>query len=214
MTKPLVVELAGTPRSGKSVLIDILDHYLRRNGFSTRVLAEGARTCPFDKKDHVQLTCWGANRVINNLLETMLVSGPTYDVVISDRGIFDILAFIHLLRLQGEITENEESVLNQYLLFGRWRTSIDVVFLLITTPEEALKREFKHKFVQKYGRIMNPQMLSQLNVCYKYVQETFGPLFSKVIRLDATNNSIAERAKVIVDTVVQMLSTRSQRSST
>ena len=211
MTKPLVVELAGTPKSGKGVLIEILDQYFRRNSLSAKVLAEGARTCPFDKRDHVEFTCWGANRIVNNLLEALLVSGPTYDVVVLDRGIFDVLAFIHLLRLQGEIAEDEESVLSQYLLFERWRISIDVVFLLITAPEEALQREFKHKLVQEYGRIMNPETLAQLNSCYSYVQQTFGHLFSKVIGLDATYTSIDERAKVIVDTVVQMLSTRSQR---
>lgn len=204
MRKPLVVEFAGTPKTGKGTLIEVIHNYFRRDGVRVKILAEGARSCPFDKSEHVSFTCWGANRVINHLLENVLAYGDLNDLLIMDRGLFDILAFLHLLKMEGVLAASDEKMLQDYILFREWRQLVDVVFLFTAPPEVALEREFKHLLVQRYGRIMNPDTLSTLNQAYEYSFREFQNLF-KVRHMDTATLSLKERAEIIVDFIDERL---------
>ena len=57
---PIFIEFAGSPKSGKTACIEIIRHFLRRNGFRVLTPAEGAsKRTPFDlREDWVSLNAW------------------------------------------------------------------------------------------------------------------------------------------------------------
>jgi putative protein kinase ArgK-like GTPase of G3E family len=48
--RPLVIEICGTPKAGKTTAINALNIFLKRNGFSTSLVHEMAAICPVRNK--------------------------------------------------------------------------------------------------------------------------------------------------------------------
>ena len=60
--RPVFVEFAGTPKSGKSTCIDTINHFFRRVGYKVLAPTEGAskRTPYYLKENLVSFNAWSA----------------------------------------------------------------------------------------------------------------------------------------------------------
>jgi putative protein kinase ArgK-like GTPase of G3E family len=60
--RPIFVEFAGTPKSGKSTCIDTINHFFRRVGYKVLAPTEGAskRTPYYLKENLVAFNAWSA----------------------------------------------------------------------------------------------------------------------------------------------------------
>ncbi|MBV9993508.1 MAG: hypothetical protein JOZ72_19705 [Alphaproteobacteria bacterium] len=70
LNSPLIVEFSGSPKSGKSTNIDIVQHFFKRSGFTVWAPTEGAskRTPYILKRDLVAFNAWSLNYAISELL--------------------------------------------------------------------------------------------------------------------------------------------------
>lgn len=68
--QPIVVEFAGTPKSGKSTNIDVLNHFLRRSEFKVAAPTEGvSKRTPYNlKSDLMAYNSWALCYAISELL--------------------------------------------------------------------------------------------------------------------------------------------------
>lgn len=92
-SRPLFVEFAGTPKSGKSTCIDTVSHFFRRLDYKVLAPTEGAskRTPYYLKKNLVAFNAWSASYALTHILEGRYGSDE-YHIVILGRGLFDALA--------------------------------------------------------------------------------------------------------------------------
>lgn len=128
--RPLFVEFAGTPKSGKSTCIDTVQHFFRRVGFKVLAPTEGAsKRTPYYLKDNwLSFNTWSATYALTHILEGKYGTDQ-YHLSILDRGLFDALAWFELLNSRGDIPDFDCETIQNVLLIEHWQQMIDVVFL-------------------------------------------------------------------------------------
>lgn len=197
--RPLFIEFCGTPKSGKTTCSGALTHFLKRNGFGALTLTERAGVCPLRRKTHMSFNVWTACASLTQMLEAL---DRDHEIVVLDRGIFDALCWFNFMEMIGRLTAAEKAAIFSFLLMDRWRHLIDIVFLMTTTPEEALRREYQYQLTQKEGSIMNIRTLSLFNQAIELTHTTMSKHFKSVISIDTTDLSPANGArKIAVDTL-------------
>ena len=207
--RPVFVEFAGTPKSGKSTCIEIVRHFFRRLEYKVLTPAEGAsQRTPYyfkAKGDLIAFNTWSASYALMHVLEGL--HGPDqYDLAILDRGLFDALAWFEVLAAQEKTTNEVRDQVQDFLQIEYWRSAIDAVLLFTTDAETAMDRENSDKLIGDHGQAMNPEFLAELNGAYGRVQAKFADRFSRFESIDTSRSAkttpemTAERvANIILD---------------
>lgn len=204
---PLVVEFAGSPKSGKSTNIDIVTHFFKRTGFRVWSPTEGAsKRTPFQLRgDLVAFNVWALNYAINEILLSCQHPEP-YDLVVLDRGVFDSLAWMRLLRdHRGELTEKQYCAIEGFALHPKWADIVGRICLFTCAPETSMKREHETKLIVREGTAMKSGMLEELRRQYDILGDAFASNYP--IRKFSTENGAKPRdtGGEIVDDILQLL---------
>lgn len=183
--RPVFVEFAGTPKSGKSTCIEIVRHFFRRLDYKVLAPAEGAsrRTPYYLKDDLIAFNTWSASYALMHVLEG-LHGSDQYDLAILDRGLFDALAWFELLASRGEISSEVRDQVQGFLQIEYWRSIIDAVLLFTTDAETAMERENNDKLIKEPGQAMNEGFLEELNDAYGEVRTKYADQFSRFEIID------------------------------
>lgn len=209
LERPVFVEFAGTPKSGKSTCIEIVRHFFRRLDYNVLVPAEGAsQRTPYyfkAKNDLIAFNTWSASYALMHLLEGL--HGPDqYDLAILDRGLFDALAWFELLAARNDISDDIRDQIQSFLQIDHWRLAIDTVLLFTTDAKTAMDRENSDKLISEPGRAMEPSFLAELNGAYDKVRTKYAGQFSRFESIDTgaarqTNpqGTAHEVARIILD---------------
>ena len=128
-----------------------------------------------------------------------------------DRGLFDALAWFQFLAQRGAIEPDDKDAVQRFLTIGHWRSVVDLVFLFTTDPAISMAREHSETLIQKPGRAMNPEVLTQLNDAYKIVRADFAPLFNDV-RDVATGNDTTPQSTAfeVVTKILESIGARTE----
>ncbi len=177
-SRAFVVELAGTPKSGKSTSVEAIRHFFKRHGFRVHVLTERADQCPIPMKGHLFFNTWCATSTLAELLAT--VDTPT-DLIIVDRGLFDALIWFQTQAKRGELSECELLHIENFLLMDRWKDLFDLVVVLRASAPIALKREHAQRITERPGSIMNSPMLEKLCDAVDDATDHYGKRFKKIL---------------------------------
>ena len=193
--RPVFIEFAGTPKSGKSTCIDIVHHFFRRVGFKVLAPAEGAskRTPYYLRNNLMAFNTWSASYALMHVLEG-LYGSDRYDLAILDRGLFDALAWFQLLAARTDdsrITEDERDQVQEFLQITHWRSAIDVVLLFTADPETSLEREQSNKLIGEHGNAMNPEFLADLNSAYGEVKTSYADHFARFAEINTSSTEEA-----------------------
>ena len=176
--KPVVIEFAGSPKAGKSTTIDILAHFFKRMGFQVWAPTEGAskRTPYHLKRNLIAFNTWTLNYAISELLVAYF-NVDHQDLIILDRGPYDSLAWLGLLKKQSEdenkLTDKEFEILRDFAVNTRWSALFSRVYLFECSVETSLARENESKLTQEPGTAMNEAMLTALLREYKAMKQEF-----------------------------------------
>ncbi len=189
--KPLFVEFAGTPKSGKSSCIGTVAHFFRRMEYRVLAPTEGAskRTPPFLKDDLLAYNTWSACYALTQIWEARYHS-DRYHIALLDRGLFDALVWFEFLQAEGTIGQHECQVIQDFLVLPKWRDLVDLVLLFTVDPDEAMRREHEGTLVHhKEGRAMNPAFLGKLNRAYQTVKDQHAEQFALFQCIDTSTGS-------------------------
>ncbi len=159
--KPLFIEFAGTPKSGKTTALTALQLFLKRSGVSVRVYQERASVAPLSDKGTAWFNTWVTCATLMGMIEAR--EDDKLDVFILDRGLFDGLVWIDWQERTLRLSKSDAETFRSFILTPRWWRMIDLIFVMQCEPEFSLKREYAGQITSKIGTIMNPETLSQLN---------------------------------------------------
>ena len=190
--RPVFIEFAGTPKSGKSTCIEIVRHFFRRLDYKVLTPAEGAsQRTPYyfkAKNDLIAFNTWSASYALMHVLEGL--HGPDqYDLAILDRGLFDALAWFEVLAAQEKTTNEVRDQVQSFLQIEYWRSAIDAVLLFTTDAETAMDRENSDKLISEHGQAMNPEFLAELNGAYGRVQTKYAGKFTRFESIDTSDSA-------------------------
>ena len=203
---PLVVEFAGSPKSGKSTNIDIVTHFFKRVGFRVWSPTEGAsKRTPFQlRRNLVAFNTWALNYAINEILLSCQHPEP-YDLVILDRGVFDSLAWMRLLRDREELTDGEYRAIESFALHPKWADTVGRICLFTCAPQTSMSREHETKLIFGEGTAMKGGMLAPLLRQYESLRDEFGDKYP--IQNFSTDNGATPRETggKIADDILSLL---------
>jgi predicted NUDIX family phosphoesterase/thymidylate kinase len=200
LEKPLIIEFAGTPKSGKTSCISAIAKFLRRNEIPVKVVTERASTCPIGNKHHLFFNTWTGAQSLCQMIEAL--DAHRFNVVILDRGLFDTLVWINFLHARKAASLEELQASERYFLLDRWSGRVDIVVALSVNPADALQREFKDDITDIPGSVMNLETLNSYNDNLRSAMEKYKTSFRRIIHLDTSNTQTVE---AVAETAFEVL---------
>lgn len=203
--RPFMIELFGTPKSGKSTMKEMLKHFFRRAGWKVSTPTEGAEVVelPRDEPQYNFQTCEYALSVARDR------SFDDFHIVIFDRAIYDGVTRMEYYAEKGIITREQQSVIEGYYLLP-WNTDLfDLHVCLVSSPEAAIDRELARALTKKHGKTMNPKTLKGLLEAHRSVwhrRACDGD--PKFVWHDSSTETEEETAKSILSSVLDAFARR------
>lgn len=189
---PLTVEFLGTPEAGKTTTVHRLEKVLSKKNYKTLVTQESAEMVPITfPKGCIEAHFWMRLRTIQTLLEKQ-VSKNDYDILLVDRGIVDTHFWDYYYNYTSELTSQQVEISDAF------SKSIginlpDLVVLLTTTPEEAVRRRGGE------GRIVTIDFLERFNLLLRsFIRTVSCPVFL----LDTTGLSEEEVVDILLKRIL------------
>ncbi len=210
---PLIVEFSGSPKSGKSTIINILTHLFKRLGADVAAPAEGAslRTPPGLRDDWLSFNAWSGCYALQNILIDCH-ENPPYQLVILDRGLFDVAGWMEFLfRAQKRITDQERDAITKFFNLDAWMRRENIIFLFTADHETSLARERHSKLIDEEGSVMNKDTLKQLQDAYQTAANAFeGDTAPKIFHVDTSDTGASrvdfqQVAYVVADAVTTLI---------
>lgn len=207
MARPLVIEFAGTPKAGKTMCVNSLAKFLRRNSINAYTVTERASVCPLRNKRNPSFNFWTASTSVAQLLEAvdMHKEEKRAPVIILDRGLFDALVWMSYHEDEGSLSEDEMAAIESFFLMDRLTRQIDLVVSLSVDSEKSLLREAESQIVPVEGSIMNSDVLAKYNISLDKIFQRCAKRFNRVVRIDTTETTPEEGVLRIAESVLSAL---------
>lgn len=204
LQRPFMIELFGTPKSGKSTIKEMLKHFLKRNGWAPSTPQEGAEVVEFprDEPEYNFQTCEYALSIARARSHS-----KDFHIVIFDRAIFDGVARMDHYAHKGIITLEEQRIIEGYYL-NRWnRDLFDMHICLLADPETAIQRELARALSKKDGETMNPTNLRKLLDTHHRVLNRFQG-DPKLRVHDSTKENEGQTATAVLEAIFEAFNRR------
>lgn len=202
--RPIVIEFAGSPKSGKSTCIGSLDIFLRRNGFKTKVLTERASVCPISNKFDPLFNVWTGCSSLNQLSELLDTRARDLDIVMMDRGFFDSLCWFEWQKVNGFLRDEDYRRFTDFFTAPRLRMMIDLVFVFESSTETSIEREYRNLLTRKEGSIMRKKVLEGYVAAIEQATNLYRTKFRA---MESMNTDLKDQNRVSYEVTRQVLKT-------
>ena len=197
-----MLELAGTPKAGKSTQLGVLRDFLKQAGFEVSVMRERAADCPIPMKGHFFFNVWTSTTMLAQVLANL---DTRAELLILDRGFFDSLVWLELQYQRGQVSDDEKETFEQFMLLKRWRKLTDHTVLLTAKPEVAMNRENLGRILPRRGSIMNTEELENYNRILETVQEHHKDAFEVTVVDTSDSKSPLDTGVDLLEKIVPQL---------
>lgn len=196
--QPFFVELAGTPRAGKTTALTALVRTLQAEGLRVETVTERAAECPIVDKRHPFFNVWTS---CTTLAQVLAAQDRSTDFVLIDRGLIDAVCWMDWYRATGCLSATERRTIEQFLLLPLWSRAIDLVVVMTTEPAVAMRRELAAGGAGGASRIMNDAMLREFNQSVERVRVRLQQ-DHRLVSLDTSQLKPAEVLQRLLRTVL------------
>jgi thymidylate kinase len=194
LPRDVVIEFAGMPKSGKTTVLDIVSHRIRRAGWAVADFHGGGRYAPVGKKDLASLNLYLAGSALQYVATIGADERPPRFHLL-DRGLNDRVIFSRALLSLGLLDDAHVAAIEQLAGLPDVRSKVDLCFVFTTTSELSLQREHANRLTAADGRIMNATRIEALRIAAAAfsadVPSTENP---QVIPIDTARHDGAVRA--------------------
>lgn len=199
---PFIVEVLGTPNSGKTSAIQTFEKVLKRSGIKYKVIYEAASKCKIKNKLSPDFNIWTLCETIKQLIEA---DSPNYEIVICERGLLDAICWYELYYMNGDITEEEHQKFLDYILLNRFIKKTNCCYIMRCGIDVAIERENLSGLLDISGTIINRQVLKKYDVALQIATKQYGNNFNKIIELDTSNLSQTDINKSFISSLLDFI---------
>lgn len=165
--KPYVIEFTGTPRTGKTTIINQLEDLFKKGGFKTSVLEEFTTSKKYKQEIYPHLKDQYKNVINTEIpkyvlkeLKKEIESNP--DIIIVDRSLFDRLIWADRLFMKNGFTKEE------YLNYKKEyipiiRKYIDTIIGTYTDSVTSLQRDYRANLSLEKRNFLNKENIDEYN---------------------------------------------------
>lgn len=206
LDRPFVIELSGTPRTGKTTTINNLYDFFTKGGFSVSIVEEFT-TSKYYKEEIKpiisKMTTGNANvyvieQVYNQLLEAI---DSDKDIIIIDRSLNDRQVWNYRCYLKGNLEKSKYLAIRD----GYEKISRDLIDYLVITYADALtslKRDYNNSLALEPRRFLNINNINEYNDSLKVLENLFE---RSVNNFSIIDTSLMETNEVSVSVVREIM---------
>lgn len=204
---PYVIEFTGTPRTGKTSLINNLKDFFKKKGFSVEILEEFTTSEKYKKEIYPTLKDKYKNVVNTEIpkyvlkqLEESITNNP--DIIIVDRSLFDRLIWVDRLVLKNGMSNEEyNDYKNKYIPLIKEK--IDIVIATYTNSITALKRDYNANLSLEKRNFLNETNVEEYNKSLLNMEKlaSIGKINFKMF--DTTNKNQREISFEVIDYILK-----------
>ena len=204
---PYVIEFTGTPRTGKTSLINNLKDFFKKKGFVVEVLEEFTTSEKYKKEIYPILKNKYKNVVNTEIpkyvlkqLEESIERKP--DIIIIDRSLFDRLIWVDRLYLKNGVSENECSEYKK-LYIPLIKNKIDIVISTYADSLTSLKRDYNANLSLEKRSFLNETNLNEYNESLLNMKKLSEEENINFNLFDTTNKNQREISFEVVDCLLK-----------
>lgn len=208
LSKPFVIEFSGTPRTGKTTLINNLYDFFKKGGFDVFLIEEFTTSKYYkenlkNKLDKIGLADRNIAIIEEVYKQLQNAISSEKEIILIDRSINDRQIWNYRMLIQGDMTEE------QYLATRDKYSKISkqlIDFLVITYADSlvSLRRDYTSSLALEKRSFLNQENIDQYNSCLNSLQGLFADSIDSYILLDTSNIGIKD---VSTEVTSQILST-------
>ena len=204
---PYVIEFTGTPRTGKTTLINDLEDFFKKGGFKTSVLEEFTTSKKYKQEIYPHLKDQYKN-VINTEIPKYVLNQLTEeisknpDIIIVDRSLLDRLIWANRLWINNGFTKEEYDAYKKKYI-PKIKKYIDLIIGTYADSLTALKRDYKAHLALEDRHFLNTKNIDEYNYSFSNVELMASENninFHRINTTDKTKEDVSiETANVIAD---------------
>ncbi len=206
LSKPFVIEFTGTPRTGKTTILNNLYDFFKKGGFEVSLIEEFTTSkyykenlkSKFSQMDVVERNIAIIEEVSKEL--DRLISLKK-DIILVDRSINDRQIWNDRLFEKGEMKEEQYQKLREYYskISKQW-----VDFLVITYADSlvALKRDYTSSLALEQRSFLNQKNIDEFNYALMALQDFFKESVENYTFIDTTNSVLSETSTLVASQIL------------
>jgi hypothetical protein len=202
--QPFLIELAGTPRAGKTTLLTRLSGMLTDHGVRVSSVHESAARCPIPDKRLPKFNVWTFCDTIGRLGRLLGTQHLDTDIVLIDRGVVDAAFWMEWYRATGLLSAEHHVVIEAFVLLPLWTDLMDLVLVMTASPDVALQRDGVRDGRRERGQIVNEVTISEFNASVARLRERYGA-HDPIVHLDTTHLHPDEVLRHLIDAALTRL---------
>ena len=204
--KPYVIEFTGTPRTGKTTLMNNLYDFFKKGGFTTSTLEEFTTSQRYKKEIYPRLKN-EYKSVINTeipkyVLENLnMAIDKNNDIILIDRSLFDRMVWMDRLYNKNGVTEREyNDYIDKYTKIIN--DKIDIVIGLYTDSLTSLRRDYTANASLEKRTFLSEDNINEYNNSLMNMKELSNKENINFYLFDTTNKSERDISFEILDTIL------------
>ena len=212
LPKPFVIEFTGTPRTGKTTIINNLYDFFKKGGFEVSLIEEFTTSKYYkenlkSKFDKMGLAN-GNIAIIEEVykqLQIALSSGK--EIILIDRSINDRQIWNYRRFIEGNLPEEKYLVIrDKYSQISK--QLID--FLVITYADSlvSLRRDYISSLALEKRSFLNQENIDQYNNCLISLQNLLTESVDSYLMFDTTNSNVNETSVEVASQILPVMRKR------
>lgn len=204
--KPYVIEFTGTPRTGKTTLMNNLYDFFKKGGFTTSTLEEFTTSQRYKKEIYPRLKN-EYKSVINTeipkyVLENLnMAIDKNNDIILIDRSLFDRMIWMDRLYNKNGVTEREyNDYIDKYTKIIN--DKIDIVIGLYTDSLTSLRRDYTANASLEKRTFLSEDNINEYNNSLMNMKKLSNKENINFYLFDTTNKSERDISFEILDTIL------------
>jgi len=209
LPKPFVIEFCGTPRTGKTTILNNLYDFFKKGGFSI-ILVEELTTSKyykeilypqFEKMSIDELNICIIKEAGKQLQEAITQNA---DIIMIDRSLNDRAIWNYRRFIRGDMTEEQYNNLRkEYSALSR--ELIDMLVIGYTDSKTSLQRDYTNSLALEPRRFLNTENIEEYNTCMEKSMEVFEESVSDIYRLDTTDITPRDSSILIAENIMPVM---------
>ena len=204
--KTYVIEFTGTPRTGKTTLMNNLYDFFKKGGFTTSTLEEFTTSKRYKKDIYPRLKN-EYKSVINTEIPKYVLEdlntevSKNYDIILVDRSLFDRMIWMDRLYNKNGVTKEEyDNYINKYTPLIK--NKINIVLGLYTDSLTSLKRDYSANISLEKRTFLNEKNINEYNNSLVNMKELSSKFNINFHMFDTTNKSEREISFQVLDVIL------------
>lgn len=204
--KPYVIEFTGTPRTGKTSLINNLKDFFKKKGFSVCIIEEFTTSLKYKTQIYPILKNKSKNVVNTEIPKYVLKDlndaiNSKYDIIIVDRSLFDRLIWVDRLFLKKGMSDEEY---NEYksTYIPLIKEKINIIVSLYTDSLTCLKRDYHANLSLENRTFLNEDNVNEYNKSLLNMEKLSIKENINFKMFDTTNKNQREISFEVIDSIL------------